>query len=193
MKNKTIIAIIGIPGSGKTSFANKLSTEFAGIPILNTDVLKTIYEPENKEILSKVSHNSWELAGEYSTEDIRKGYAIFSRTLFQYTYSIAKKMLNTYTTVIAEGMGIDIVDLADLEENVICVLLTNYDRDKSYSDKIKFRINKTNNWEKRKEILSEIENYLFDNYKLVEKSACFDIHDEDMAIKYVKEQLVGGI
>lgn len=189
MTNKTIIAVIGIPGSGKTSFANKLSTELFGIPVINTDLIKAIYEAENEYILSKVSHSAWELVGECSKENIIKGYDIFSKTLFQYAYSLAKKLLNTYTVVIIEGMGINLPDLSEVNENTICVLFTNQNKEKSYSDKLKFRANKINNWVQKKEILEEIENYLFDNYVKIQKSAFFEISDAEKAMKFIKEHL----
>ena len=189
MKNRTIIAIVGIPGSGKTSLANKLSSELAGIPVLNTDIVKAAYEDENPQILSKVSHNAWELMGSYSELNVKEGYTLFSKTLFRYTYSLAKKLLNTYTTVIIEGMGIDIPALSDIEEDVICIFLTNDNIEKSYLDKLKYRVNKINNWEIRKDILKIIEKKLYENYRIIVISKHFDIHQDQNAIDFVKFHL----
>ena len=40
MKNKTIVFIIGIPGSGKTCFSQRLSIELGIVPLVSTDIVK---------------------------------------------------------------------------------------------------------------------------------------------------------
>ena len=90
-------------------------------------------------------------------------------------------------------MGINLLDLSEINENTICVLFTNQNKEKSYSDKLKFRVNKTNNWMQKKEILEEIEKYLFENYGKIQKSASFEISNEEKAIQFIKKLLSEGI
>ena len=90
MNGRSIIIIMGIPGAGKTTFANKLSIEMAGIPVICTDIVKAVYEKENPKVLTKVSHNAWQIIGECTDENIVDGYKIFSSELFKYSYSLAQ-------------------------------------------------------------------------------------------------------
>lgn len=173
--------IMGIPGAGKTTFANTLSSHMAGIPVICTDVVKAAYEDRDQQILSKVSHNAWQLFGDCTNENIVKGYQLFSQTLFSYTYHLALKLLKTYNTIIIEGLGIDVRRLKDLEENIICVFLTNKNCGAGYNDKLKYRTSKNNNWTKNRQVLLVIEEYLLKELENLDVKYC-DISDNGFVV-----------
>ena len=185
MENKNIILVLGIPGSGKTTFANKLSAEMAGIPVVSTDIVKAVYEEESINILSKVSYNAWQIVGEYTDENIVTGYKIFSSELFKYSYALAKKLLRTYNTVIIEGLGIDVSVISDLPESIITVLLTNSNRQAGYLNKLFYRNNKENNWQKNEHALELINKYIESNLSSEFMYYKFDVSESDMYIKRI--------
>ncbi len=189
MDNKNIILILGIPGSGKTTFANKLSAEMAGIPVVCTDIVKVVYEEESINILSKVSHNAWQIVGERTDENIVLGYKIFSAELFKYSYALAKKLLRTYNTVIIEGLGIDVSVLDDLPESIITVFLTNRDRQTGYLNKLCYRNNKENNWQKNEHALELISEYIEYNLSSELTSYRFDVSESDGYLKRIKNSI----
>lgn len=182
---------MGIPGSGKTTFANRLSCEMAGIPVICTDIVKAAYEEKNSEVFSKVSHNAWQLMGECTDENVVKGYALFSRELLKYSYALAQKMLLTYNTVIVEGLGIDVNALDDVPENVIKVFMTNSDRENGYKNKLRFRNNKQNNWEKNAHHLRLIEKYILDSLNKASKYITCDVSETDQIILEIKKSVCG--
>lgn len=189
MNNKYIILVLGIPGSGKTTFANKLSIEMAGIPVICTDIVKAVYEEKNTKVLSKVSHNAWQIVGECSDENIVIGYRIFSSELFKYSYSLAQKMLRTYNTVIIEGLGIDVSVIDDMPEQIIKVFLSNNDRQAGYLNKLSYRNNKENNWQKNAHSLELISKYIENNLTIDKLLFKFDVSESDKYIKLIKESI----
>lgn len=190
MNDRNIIMVMGIPGAGKTTFANKLSIEMAGIPVVCTDIVKAVYEEENPKVLSKVSHNAWQIIGERTDENIVEGYKIFSSELFKYSYSLAQKMLGTYNTVIIEGLGIDISALDELPERVIKVYLTNNERQSGYINKLCYRNNKENNWQKNSHALELICEYIKGGLCNDSPVFMFDVSESDRYIKIIKESIL---
>ena len=190
MNGRSIIIIMGIPGAGKTTFANKLSIEMAGIPVICTDIVKAVYEKENPKVLTKVSHNAWQIIGECTDENIVDGYKIFSSELFKYSYSLAQKMLETYNTVIMEGLGIDISVLDELPERVIKVYLTNNERQSGYINKLCYRNNKENNWQKNSHALELICEHIKGNLCNDLTVFMFDVSESDRYIKIIKESIL---
>lgn len=182
--NKKIILVMGIPGSGKTTFANKLSTMMSGIPVICTDIVKAAYEDKSPVILSKVSHTAWELIGDCTDENIVKGYQVFSKELFKFAYNLAKKMLNTYNTVIIEGLGIDVSVLDDLPEYVIKIFLVNQNKEEAYQKKLIFRNSKINNWKENEKALCCIEKYI--ETSLVEYDDCFKCYISEIDEMIIK-------
>ena len=189
MQNRNIIMVMGCPGSGKTTFANKLSAEMAGIPVICTDIVKAVYEKENMSILSKVSHNAWQLVGECTDENIVTGYKMFSSELFKYSYSLAQKLLCTYNTVIIEGLGIDSSVLDDLPERIIKVFLTNKERQAGYLNKLCYRNNKENNWQKNAHTMELINKYIEDNLVIDSSYYKFEVSESNKYIKKIKESI----
>lgn len=189
MNRNTIILIMGIPGSGKTTFANRLSCEMAGIPVICTDIVKAAYRDKNRVVFSKVSHSAWQLVGECTDENVIKGYALFAHELFKYSYALAQEMLLTYNTVIIEGLGIDINTLNNVPENTIKVFITNSDRENGYRNKLKFRNNKQNNWEKNAYHLELIEKYILDTLNKGSKYIKCDVSETDKVILEIKDRI----
>lgn len=190
MNDKNIIIVMGIPGAGKTTFANKLSIEMAGIPVICTDIVKAVYEKENPKILNKVSHNAWQILGERTDENIVEGYKIFSSELFKYSYLLAQKMLETYNTVIIEGLGIDISALDELSERVIKVYLTNKERQLGYINKLSYRNNKENNWQKNSHTIEVICEHIKGALCNDMTVFMFDVSESDRYIKIIKESIL---
>lgn len=189
MENKNIILVMGIPGAGKTTFANKLSIEMAGIPVICTDVVKAVYEGENEKILNKVSHNAWQIVGECTDENIIAGYKIFSAELFKYSYFLAQKLLCTYNTVIIEGLGIDVSILGELPERIIKIVLENNDIQAGYINKLCYRNNKENNWEKNSRTIGLLNEYIVKTLPGDSLYYRFDVKDSDKYIKIIKESI----
>lgn len=189
MSKKTIIFVMGIPGSGKTTFANRLSCEMAGIPVICTDIVKAAYEEKNRAVFSRVSHSAWQLVGECTDENVVKGYELFSRELSKYSYALARKMLLTYNTAIVEGLGIDVSAFDNMPENVIKVFMTNRDRENGYKNKLRFRNNKQNNWEKNEHNMKLIEKYILDSLNKASKYIKCDVSETDKVILEIKESI----
>lgn len=190
MNGRNIIMVMGIPGAGKTTFANKLSIEMAGIPVICTDIVKAAFEDENPKVLSKVSHNAWQIIGECSDENIVEGYKAFSSELFKYSYSLAKKMLGTFNTVIIEGLGIDISVIDNLPERIVKVYLTNNERQTGYINKLCYRNNKENNWRKNSHAIELISKYIRGSLCNNSSVYMFDVSESDRYIKVIIESIL---
>lgn len=177
MTNKLLILVAGIPGTGKTTFANLLSCKMAGIPTINTDIVKAAYEPTNSEVLTKSSHTAWKLLGECTRENILEGNKILAHELFKISCDIARRLFKTYNTVIVEGLGIDLESASHLEFDTVIFYLTNKNRDPGYKDKLRYRIDKTNNWAAHEEILQIVDDYLFSKVQALKNSFVIEITD----------------
>ena len=185
MKNKTIVFIIGIPGSGKTCFSQRLSIELGIVPLVSTDIVKfMVSQKSNDPFLKKVSHNAWKLIGEYNEKNIIVGYKEFSKSLFRETYYLIKQIFNTYNLVIVEGMGISLELVNNICENHVEILLKNQNIEHALKNKLRYRNNKNNNWECNQFAIKIIEKYI--------KETCFnsfpdliygDISDSNILLK----------
>lgn len=177
MKNKLLILIVGIPGSGKTTFANLLSCKMAGIPSINTDIIKAAYASSNPDIMKKTSHTAWQLLGECTNKNIVSGNNILSREIFKISCEIVGRLFETYNTVIIEGLGIDLESVPNLEVDTVIFYLTNKDKHLGYKDKLRYRVNKTNNWAKHKEILQIIDEDIFRKTNTLKNAFTIEITD----------------
>lgn len=186
-----MILVVGTPGSGKTTFANTLSCHLAGIPVICTDIIKVCFEEKSPTILSKVSHTAWELVGECTDENIIAGYQMFARELFHYSLEVAKKMFETYNTIIIEGLGIAPDIVQELPYQVICIHVTNKHSSDGYMNKLVYRTKKVNNWTQKEWLLNIIGEFIKAEFKKQEKYLSIDIQDSDKAISYVIQQLNG--
>ena len=187
MKNKLLVLIVGIPGTGKTTLANALSSRMSGVPCINTDVIKAAYEDEAPEVLTKSSHTAWKLFGECTEENIIKGYRLLAQELFRFSLTVAEKLFETYNTVIIEGLGIDLEKIPAENYGVVIFYLTNKMRSDGYKNKIRYRNDKNNNWEKNKDVLKVVENYLVEKLRTLDN--VYEVEVTDAALDDVMKML----
>ena len=191
MSNKIVILILGIPGAGKTTLANNLSNALAGIPHVDTDIIKAVYETTNPQIFSQTSHSAWALFGECTYENIIKGYTVLSREIFKKCIPLIQRLLKTYNTIIIEGLGIDIDKIEDLQIPTIVFYLTNQNKEEGYKNKMMYRNSGVNGWERDQSILQTIDTYMkqrlskVPNVSFIEVSDGYDVKQlvKDIGVK----------
>ena len=190
MKNKLLVLVTGTPGAGKTTFANSLSSKMAGIPSINTDIVKAAYVNENPEVLNQSSHSAWKLFGECNSENIIRGYNLLAHELFTRSIDIADKLFGTYNTVIIEGLGIDLNSIESLKNRTAIIHLMNGAKSVGYQKKILYRNNKQNNWEKNARLLRIVDDYMTERLKTLSNVRTVEItkaYDIDELIDWLEE------
>lgn len=104
-----LVHIVGIPGSGKTTFANAIATHIGINQILATDFVKSVasfYEPKNK-FLSTKTHTAWKLIGGCTNKNIITGYKKHLVELRKPLYSVIDEWIEGEKHLIIEGVHID--------------------------------------------------------------------------------------
>ena len=158
MSKKIIILCCGLPGSGKTSFCHNIANSLGSVPLLSTDIIKAIYEDTGEPILKYVSHSAWKYYGEFSKDNVIKGYSLFAKTLFNHTLEVAKKIMKTYDLLIIEGMAVtpkSVEEVSKIAKPVLIYMSSSNIQD-SYKNKLQFRADKRNHWEEKSHILEII-------------------------------------
>lgn len=190
MSNKILITIIGLPGTGKTTMANKLSIAMAGIPVISTDIVKAIYRSTGHEVLGLTSHTAWQLFGECTDDNIIKGFELQAEILYRYSLNISESLFKTYNTVVVEGLGIDLKKYNELRNyKKILIYLKNSRIDIAYKNKLQYRNDKNNNWYAHQSVLKVIDSYIQNKISYID-GAVITI---DVADSYKIEQLIKEI
>jgi 2-phosphoglycerate kinase len=188
-----IIYVMGVPGTGKTTFSQLLSNDLGTVPLISTDIVKSIVcEYFEKPILQKVSYSAWELLGEFNTKNVIDGYEIFSRALFSETYKITKAILQTYSLTIVEGLGINPDMIKDTDDSYVTILLRNLNLTKHQMHKLRIRNDKINHWNKHADAISKIETHLtFRAKSLFPDLICCDTSNMNL-LRTTITQIVGS-
>ena len=84
----------------------------------------------------------------------------------------------------------DISALDDLPERVIKVYLTNSERQSGYINKLSYRNNKENNWQKNSHALALICNHIQKGLCNDSTAFMFDVSESDRYIRMIKESIL---
>ena len=190
MQNDHVVFIMGMPGSGKTTFAQALSNRLHAVPVINSDLVKCIAAcHSDNPYLREVSHSAWKLEGPYSDEQVITGYRRFSEVLFAECYRVVQLMLNTYRVVIVEGMGVSPWCIEGLPESSSRIFLTNRNRDQAYHDKLTVRKSRENQWMQRQTTLTIIEQAMIDRCHELGDVVFGDIEHQDDLVSVMVDQI----
>lgn len=161
MSRSLAVYVMGVPGTGKTTFAQALSNDLGTAPVLTTDLVKAMLEDRSDDpIFGKVSHTAWELLGDFSESNLLQGYDNFSRALFRETQSLVLRLLKTYRVVIVEGLGLCPELMAAQDLDCLPILLLQSDPERFQRRKLRLRHERANHWQANDRSLDLIEQHL---------------------------------
>jgi len=107
MKNKLIL-ISGVPGVGKTTLAFKVANYLNIDQVISTDFIreisKSVLLENSNPFLFSVTHESWKILGNKTSENIIRGSLMHARSIFPQLLYLIKKSENEGRDLIIEGV-----------------------------------------------------------------------------------------
>lgn len=164
-----VIAIIGVPGAGKTTLANCLACQLGGPPVVSTDLIRTcaLSMGVSDPWLDHVSHHAWKLLGECTPANVLNGYRLHARAVMRTTQEVLRSLTVSYRLVLVEGVHLTTESLDDLANlgHVIPVFLRCTDPDATYRRKARLRHSGGTSWSASLEVIQLIQDYLISSLK----------------------------
>jgi 2-phosphoglycerate kinase len=158
---------MGQPGTGKTTLAYKLAASLEIDQVLSTDILRTalksVYREETNKLLFTVTHESWQLYGEKTYDNIYQAYYDHCINLYPYINYVLSKSCAEDRNIIIEGVHVmpfnyDKLDIAGFDVHPIYLSVSEKDNliDR-YKQKNAHRLKKYDGWSDNYDIIRYIE------------------------------------
>lgn len=163
-----VIAISGMPGSGKTTLAISLAKELQIEEIVHTDVLKTFFKCTDPfSIACGVSHNCWKLFGKPTKKNILKGYKEHTNAYEKLLIAYVKEMEKMGKDIIIEGVQIspNIFNNLPIKNKIYFYLTCNpKERKKRLSQKQSRRRIYNPHWDKNVSYMETIDSHIIKSF-----------------------------
>jgi len=147
--NPCVVMVMGVPGTGKTTFASLLSVELHGAPVLSTEMInyQLRIQDSHPAILDFMSHQAWRHIGPLTEANVKEGFKQHSFEIMKYSHSLCYLLSKNYRVIILEGVDILPEHFALFEEfDVLPVLMRNKNLREAYRKKETLRWGNSNPW-----------------------------------------------
>lgn len=169
MENATVapkvIAIMGVPGTGKTTLACHLAAALHGVPIVSADIVKAFMlasNPDDAET-DTVSYQAWRLVGEHTLDSIEEGLTKHSYPIFRKCVEVVNVLARKHSIIVVEGVHVLPKFLPDFRPYTITpIIMTNQNLEVAFRIKSKHRLNNENPWHSNTHTLQCIQKYFLD-------------------------------
>ncbi|WDH83332.1 AAA family ATPase [Paenibacillus urinalis] len=164
----TLIALYGVPGTGKSTAAACLSMRFDGALVISTDIIRAFAVSQGMEQsvwLNRTSHDAWQLLGNKTETNVLEGFRRHSEAVLMLIEPMLEQLFRKHKLVILEGVHMTQELLGRVSTRAGRLLPVYLGIDESIhgrrlEKKASSRVQADNVWQRNYDVLQTIDGYL---------------------------------